>query len=456
MRHPEEHATTGGGHPDEGTIHAWLDGALPADEAAALEAHVAGCAACASAVAEARGFLAAASRILGALDQVPGGVLPQSAGTPPGAGRTRPDVVPLRPAAPVVPARRRRAGWTLSAAAVALLALGTWAAVRDGGVDHAMELATSEVPAAGEARPRSAPPPAAMPDAAPGEAAADDPAPTSGFAATAIAPPAPSPAAAPAAPVAPAPAPPPPPAAATAAERAVLLRAPSRLAVGGVTVTGEVTSDAGRPLAGASVAAPAAGGDGADLAARTDTAGRFSLVVPIGTDSLRVRRVGFAPAQVAVAPPVGDTARVRVTLRADARARSDVAVTGAAAGAAAGAPAGCYRVELAGGPAAAADRAERALPGWLVLAPDTMEAAPWHAVRPLPATGEASMGPEAPRGRWRPDGDGALIEWSGAGGDVVLRVRTAGNDLAGTAAPAAPARADAAGVRVTLRRAACR
>jgi anti-sigma factor RsiW len=35
-------------HLDEGTIHAWLDGALGADEAAALEAHVASCDACAA------------------------------------------------------------------------------------------------------------------------------------------------------------------------------------------------------------------------------------------------------------------------------------------------------------------------------------------------------------------------------------------------------------------------
>ena len=40
-------------HPEEGTIHAWLDGALPADEAAAAEAHVAGCSECAARVAEA-------------------------------------------------------------------------------------------------------------------------------------------------------------------------------------------------------------------------------------------------------------------------------------------------------------------------------------------------------------------------------------------------------------------
>jgi anti-sigma factor RsiW len=68
-------------HPDEGTIHAWLDGALSPAEARAFEDHVAGCAECEAAVAAARGLLAATSRILSALDNVPAGVVPTSAGT---------------------------------------------------------------------------------------------------------------------------------------------------------------------------------------------------------------------------------------------------------------------------------------------------------------------------------------------------------------------------------------
>jgi hypothetical protein len=63
-------------HPDEGMIHTWLDGELPAEEAAALGAHVATCDQCKAAVVEARGFIAASSRIVGALDNVPGGVIP--------------------------------------------------------------------------------------------------------------------------------------------------------------------------------------------------------------------------------------------------------------------------------------------------------------------------------------------------------------------------------------------
>jgi len=66
-------------HPDEGTIHAWIDGELTADEASALEAHAGTCAECAAAIAEARGLVAASSRIVNALDVVPGGVIPATA-----------------------------------------------------------------------------------------------------------------------------------------------------------------------------------------------------------------------------------------------------------------------------------------------------------------------------------------------------------------------------------------
>ncbi|HEX6628420.1 MAG TPA: zf-HC2 domain-containing protein [Gemmatimonadaceae bacterium] len=66
-------------HLDEGTIHSWLDGALTPDEAARAEAHVKDCPQCQAAVAEARGFIAASSRILTALDNAPRGVIPAAA-----------------------------------------------------------------------------------------------------------------------------------------------------------------------------------------------------------------------------------------------------------------------------------------------------------------------------------------------------------------------------------------
>jgi len=68
-------------HPDDGTIHAWLDGALDADQAGRLDAHVVDCAACADRVAEARGLLAGASRVVGLLDD-PASPAVQPASTP--------------------------------------------------------------------------------------------------------------------------------------------------------------------------------------------------------------------------------------------------------------------------------------------------------------------------------------------------------------------------------------
>lgn len=65
-----------GEHPDEGTIHAWLDGALDAASAERVEAHVRGCAACSALTAEARGLIAGASRVVAALDDVPAGARP--------------------------------------------------------------------------------------------------------------------------------------------------------------------------------------------------------------------------------------------------------------------------------------------------------------------------------------------------------------------------------------------
>ena len=61
-------------HLDEGTIHAWLDDELPADEAERMAAHASECPECGALVAEARGLIAASTRLLTALDDVPAGV----------------------------------------------------------------------------------------------------------------------------------------------------------------------------------------------------------------------------------------------------------------------------------------------------------------------------------------------------------------------------------------------
>ncbi|HEV8409228.1 MAG TPA: hypothetical protein VGQ30_01885 [Gemmatimonadaceae bacterium] len=69
-------------HPDEGLIHAWLDGELDVAEAARIEALVASDPDWAAAAAEARGLLAASSRIVGSLDRVPANVIPKPADAP--------------------------------------------------------------------------------------------------------------------------------------------------------------------------------------------------------------------------------------------------------------------------------------------------------------------------------------------------------------------------------------
>ena len=101
-------------HLDEGTIHSWLDGALAPGEAAQVEAHVAECPECAAAVAEARGFIAASSRILTALDNAPRGVIPVAA--------------PKRRVDPIV--------WRV-AATLLVVAAGTLAVFRNGGREAA-------------------------------------------------------------------------------------------------------------------------------------------------------------------------------------------------------------------------------------------------------------------------------------------------------------------------------
>ncbi|CAN5523119.1 hypothetical protein BH09GEM1_BH09GEM1_25310 [soil metagenome] len=60
-----------GVHVDEGTIHAWLDGELDEAQATRIQAHIGQCGACAAHVAEARGLIAGASRVVGMLDDAP-------------------------------------------------------------------------------------------------------------------------------------------------------------------------------------------------------------------------------------------------------------------------------------------------------------------------------------------------------------------------------------------------
>lgn len=141
-------------HPEEGEIHEWLDGQMSAGRTREIEQHVAGCAECAKVVAEARGFIAASSRILSALDDVPGDVLPQA---PPAA--TAADELAARRE---LARPRKRFTFPLRAAAVVLVAaLGAVTLTRR--TDRAREASRPVVGAAMENQ-------AAVQDAAPSRA----------------------------------------------------------------------------------------------------------------------------------------------------------------------------------------------------------------------------------------------------------------------------------------------
>ena len=64
-------------HPEPGTLHAWIESELDSAEHERVAAHIAECARCQEVVAEARGLIAGASRIVAALDDAPAGVIPR-------------------------------------------------------------------------------------------------------------------------------------------------------------------------------------------------------------------------------------------------------------------------------------------------------------------------------------------------------------------------------------------
>jgi len=166
-------------HLDEGMIHAWLDGQLPRDEALEVEAHVAECRQCADAVAEARGLIAASSRILTALDGVPREVVPKEPRfrSPEEAARAS-DAVADAAADAIVPlelaARRPPRRWfngaSLAAAAAIVVAIGTVAIVQRSGrqmaavaADSAASPTTAAVRSVDSRAPVAAPLPSAAP-----------------------------------------------------------------------------------------------------------------------------------------------------------------------------------------------------------------------------------------------------------------------------------------------------
>lgn len=103
--------------PDEGLIHEWLDGELSPEEAARVEEMVRTDAEWAAAAAEARGLVAASSRILSALDTVAGDVIP--------AGSTASGVKPVAAITARPRARFTVQPWMRAAAGIAIVVSGT-------------------------------------------------------------------------------------------------------------------------------------------------------------------------------------------------------------------------------------------------------------------------------------------------------------------------------------------
>src|SRR5207302_11173893 len=104
---------------------------------------------------------------------------------------------------------------------------------------------------------------------------------------------------------------------------AVLWSAPLGAQQASGTVRGRGSAGAThQPLAGVAVAG---GGRGA----LTQADGRYVVTgVPAGTDTLRTRMIGYAPAKRAAAVAGGDTVVVDLTLNAQAVSLSEIVVTG--------------------------------------------------------------------------------------------------------------------------------
>lgn len=136
--------------PDEGLIHQWLDGECTPEDAARIERLVATDAEWAAAVAEARGLIAASSRILGALDAVPRAMPDGSTAAPPNVPRVGASATPTH-------RRLRMPAWVGIAAGLALVA-GTAYVLREQSMAPFQPPATSaSAPAATPSAPEVAP-----------------------------------------------------------------------------------------------------------------------------------------------------------------------------------------------------------------------------------------------------------------------------------------------------------
>jgi anti-sigma factor RsiW len=293
-------------HPDEGTIHAWLDGELPEDQANEIAAHASDCPECSALVAEARGLIAASTRILTALDNVPAGVIPEEAAQLP------------------APARRRR--WynrtDIRAAAALLIVAGVSFLVvqRDSGASRETLMVTDKV--------QPVPAPVA-------NRAAVEPSVAAPLAAS----PAASPAAEPMTAT-------PPPAVSSIAGTVKVTSKRSKAADSAYFLGERSAAGAARPVEPAfgmvegqvidksndkGLASAQVILRGTSLGALTDKDGRFSITnIPVGEQHLTVRRIGYQQQNIALAVSDDASVTVNVVLTPQMTSLSEAVVTGVA------------------------------------------------------------------------------------------------------------------------------
>jgi hypothetical protein len=334
-------------HLDEGTIHAWLDGALSPEEAAKVEAHASECAECAALVAEARGLIAASTRILNSLDDVPAGVIPSAPADAPSAaqiGRQRRwyDRTDFRAAAAillvagaslVIAKSQRNPTAELKTAAVANRSIPLGAQTESDAITPPVVADTASVAASAGASGRASDRRALTSPPIVGALKArtrDETTREEKFA--------PPPANAAPSPMVAQTAPPPPPApmekamqSAAGARIGAMMDIATNRSVQG-RVTGRITTSQGAGLGGANVMV-----QGTNLAASTDTSGKFKIDdVPAGEHRLIVRRIGYNAKTIPIS--VNDSmTTANAALDVNATSLAEAVVTGVAT-ASSGAP----------------------------------------------------------------------------------------------------------------------
>lgn len=162
MWHPDS-IYDASGHLDEAVLHAWLDGELETGDVREIESHTASCGICAARAAEARGLVAGARRVLGALD-AQASVIPAIVGK--SAPATQPaSLVASRPFRARAPRRWTTRRVSLAAAAVLMFAAGSLVVneQRERGLPPRRTTGAADASAAPETMPAAAPTAATVP-----------------------------------------------------------------------------------------------------------------------------------------------------------------------------------------------------------------------------------------------------------------------------------------------------